>query len=273
MDAAAPVLELVVRGPGYPADFCYSANSTPDHSSVLIEDVEGCPCSSRYGCRVECPCSCSKTPGALLEYLGPGTDEDTIPALTECGPACVCPASCRNRICQQGLKHRVELCKDKRKGWSARAAEPIKQGSFVCQYAGELLTSAVAAARLAEYDAQAADSPGHALMVVREWLPSRNACLRINVDATRTSNVAHFFSHSCDGGNLLIVLVRLRGSPIPLLGMFARRDISAGEELTFCYGEDSPDSLPMSGKGPVRTRRPCFCGSRQCTGVLPASPV
>ncbi len=214
-----------------------------------------------------------------------------------------------------------------RKGWSARAAEPIKQGSFVCQYAGELLTSAVAAARLAEYDAQAADSPGHALMVsvsitipawcmllhrsvagefqsrtvsywgeapqrelpllypataealsssmqvVREWLPSRNACLRINVDATRTSNVAHFFSHSCDGGNLLIVLVRLRGSPIPLLGMFARRDISAGEELTFCYGEDSPDSLPMSGKGPVRTRRPCFCGSRQCTGVLPASPV
>lgn len=52
-----------------------------------------------------------------------------------------------------------------RKGWSARAAEPIRQGSFVCQYAGELLTSAQTAARLAEYDAQAADCPGHALMV------------------------------------------------------------------------------------------------------------
>ena len=111
------------------------------------------------------------------------------------------------------------------------------------------------------------------LQVVKEWLPSCNACLRINVDATRKSNVAHFFNHSCDGGNLVVELVRLRGSPLPLLGMFARNDISPGEELTFLYGEDSSDSLPMSDRGPIRTRRPCFCGSQQCTKVLPAPPV
>ena len=116
-------------------------------------------------------------------------------------------------------------------------------------------------------------SLGVGLQVVREWLPSCNACLRINVDATSVSNVAHFFNHSCDGGNLVIVLVRVRGSPVPLLGMFARRDIVPGEELTFCYGKEPPDSLPISDRGPTRTRRPCFCGSHQCTRVLPAAPV
>lgn len=111
------------------------------------------------------------------------------------------------------------------------------------------------------------------MQVVREWLPSCNACLRINVDATHISNAAHFFNHSCDGGNLIIVLVRQRGSPVPLLGMLARRDISPGEELTFSYGKDVLDNANTEDHIPVRTRRPCFCGSEQCTGLLPAPPV
>lgn len=55
-----------------------------------------------------------------------------------------------------------------RKGWAARAADPISKGSFVCQYAGELLTSSEAAARLAEYDARPAYQAGHALMVIAQ---------------------------------------------------------------------------------------------------------
>ena len=55
-----------------------------------------------------------------------------------------------------------ELCT--LQGWAGFAAQPIRAGSFVCQYAGELLTSAAATARLAEYD-QRAPGPGHALLV------------------------------------------------------------------------------------------------------------
>ncbi len=62
---------------------------------------------------------------------GPETDEDRIPALTECGPACACPASCRNRVCQQGLKHRVELYKDKR--WA------LPTPSLLSRYSAEVL--------------------------------------------------------------------------------------------------------------------------------------
>eukprot|EP00198_Chlamydomonas_reinhardtii_P002420 XP_001691756.1 histone methyltransferase [Chlamydomonas reinhardtii] len=75
---------------------------------------------------------------------------------------------------------------------------------------------------------------GHALLVVREVLPSGLA-LRLNIDATRLGNVARFFNHSCDGGCLLPVVVRRRGSLVPGVGLFARRDISVGEELTFPY--------------------------------------
>lgn len=99
-----------------------------------------------------------------------------------------------------------------------------------------------------------------ALLVIREHLPSGKACLRVNIDATRIGNVARFINHSCDGGNLLSILVRNTGSLLPRLCFFAKRDIVEGEELTFSYGTASVRSNGL----------PCFCGSSCCLGVLPS---
>lgn len=52
----------------------------------------------------------------------------------------------------------------------------------------------------------------------------------------------HTATRSCDGGCLLPVVVRRRGSLVPGVGLFARRDISVGEELTFPYG--APNAGP-----------------------------
>jgi hypothetical protein len=52
-----------------------------------------------------------------------------------------------------------------RKGWSAVAAQPIAQGKFLCQYAGELISTAEAKRRLAVYDNLKAPCTGHALLV------------------------------------------------------------------------------------------------------------
>lgn len=60
---------------------------------------------------------------------------------------------------------------------------------------------------------------------------------------------------------------------MPLLGMFARRDISPGDELTFSYGEKVADATTAYEYIPVRARRPCYCGTKQCVGFLPAAPV
>ncbi|KAK9838740.1 hypothetical protein WJX74_002391 [Apatococcus lobatus] len=208
----------------------------------------------------------------------------------ECGQACSCDMQgCANRVTQQPID--VAMCIERTtKGWSAKACVLIQRGQFVAQYAGELITSAEAATRLAEIDA----APGptcHALLAVREFLPSRQACLRLNIDATRIGNVARFFNHSCDGGNLELFVVRAHGAFVPHIALFARREILPGEELTFSYGPPSagqttPDNqtgsactsksarvskmnLPRMHKNPQR----CLCGTSACLGFMPNSPV
>ncbi|KAG2422647.1 hypothetical protein HXX76_015884 [Chlamydomonas incerta] len=94
------------------------------------------------------------------------------------------------------------------------------------------------------------EGDGHALLIVREVLPSGLA-LRLNIDATRLGNVARFLNHSCDGGCLLPVVVRRRGSLVPGVGLFARRSIGVGEELTFPYG---PPNAGPGGAAPLEER-------------------
>jgi SET domain-containing protein len=72
-------------------------------------------------------------------------------------------------------------------GWGLRALQPLPRGAFVCEYAGEPLTTTEARARLEAYDASGG---GHALLVARLVLPSGGAALRLNVDATAKGNVA-----------------------------------------------------------------------------------
>lgn len=130
-----------------------------------------------------------------------------------------------------------------------------------CNIEGELLSTKEARQRQQRYDKLSSTgclTP--ALLVVKEHLPSGNACMRINIDATRAGNVSRFINHSCDSGNLDTVIVRSSGALLPRVCFFASRDIQEDEELTFSYGE-------------VRLKldaQPCFCGSSSCVGILPS---
>lgn len=200
------------------------------------ESVSGCDCCER--CDDECVCGCF-----------------------ECGQSCGCRLECGNRLTQRGVSVGLKIVRDTRKGWGLYADSFIPKGQFVCEYAGELLTTKEARRRQQMYDELT--SGGHfssALLVVREHLPSGNACLRINIDATRIGNVARFINHSCDGGNLSTVLVRSSGALLPRLCFFASLDIKEDEELTFSYGETRLRSNGLR----------CFCGSSCCFGMLPS---
>ncbi|XP_078175707.1 SET domain protein 20 isoform X1 [Carex rostrata] len=179
----------------------------------------------------------------------------------ECGESCRCGLMCENRRTQAGIRIRLKIVRNERKGWGLHAIEAIRKGDFVCEYAGEYLTTEEARIRLKTYDELSSKgriSP--ALLVVREHLPSGKVCLRINIDATKIGNVSRFINHSCDGGNLKAVLVRNSGSLLPRLCFFASMDISEDEELSFSYGESK---IKENGL-------PCFCGSANCLGVLPS---
>ncbi|CAA7041051.1 unnamed protein product [Microthlaspi erraticum] len=190
-----------------------------------------------------------------------GTEE----IANECGSGCGCGSDCPNRVTQKGISIRLKIVRNEKKGWCLHADQLIKQGQFICEYAGELLTTDEARRRQSIYDKlrSTQSSFASALLVIREHLPSGQACLRINIDATRIGNVARFINHSCDGGNLSTVLLRSSGALLPRLCFFAARDIMAEEELCFSYGDVRVTEKNRDGK------LNCCCGSSCCFGTLP----
>ncbi|KAG2703498.1 hypothetical protein I3760_06G140600 [Carya illinoinensis] len=237
-------------GLGFPARPNNSICRLPVERLVLVDDsgrsVSGCDCN-RCEDQAGCPC------------IG----FDGMDVATECGPSCECGLECGNRSTQRGVSLCLKIVRDRRKGWGLCADQFIEEGQFVCEYAGEVLTTKEATNRQQKYDGLASSSSGHftsALLVLREHLPSGKACLRINIDATRVGNVARFINHSCDGGNLSTKLVRSSGALLPRLCFFSSREIQENEELTFSYGEIRLRSNGLQ----------CFCGSSCCFGTLPS---
>ena len=102
------------------------------------------------------------------------------------------------------------------------------------------------------------------LQVIRQWLPSRQVALRVNVDATRRGNAARFANHRCGDPNMALVLVRNRGCALLRPVLVTRLPVSCGEELTFSYG--SPQAY---SPGCDKAAQRCLCGSAACRGGMP----
>ncbi|CAH8386184.1 unnamed protein product [Eruca vesicaria subsp. sativa] len=211
-----------------------------------------------------CGCECERCEEGYCQCLALAADSNEIG--NECGFGCGCGPDCPNRLTQKGILVGLKIVRDEKKGWCLYADQLIKKGQFICEYAGELLTTAEARRRQTIYDKlrSTQQSFSSALLVIREHLPSGQACLRINIDATRIGNVARFINHSCDGGNLSTVLLRSSGALLPRLCFFAARDIVAGEELSFSYGD-----VRLTPEKSTENKLNCCCGSSCCCGTLP----
>ena len=75
------------------------------------------------------------------------------------------------------------------------------------------------------------------------------------IDATDKGNASRFINHSCDPN---CEIQKWATSNTYSVGIFAIRDISPGEEITFDY------QFERIGNGAI----PCFCGSAKCRHVL-----
>ncbi|EPQ17456.1 Histone-lysine N-methyltransferase SETMAR [Myotis brandtii] len=151
------------------------------------------------------------------------------------------------------------------KGWGLRTLAFIPRGRFVCEYAGEVLGFSEAQRRIQRQTEQ--DS--NYIIAVREHVAGGRV-METFVDPARVGNVGRFLNHSCEP-NLLMVPVRV-DSMVPRLALFAARDISPGEELSYDYSGrflNRSDGGDKGRPGSGKPRKPCFCGSASCAAFLP----
>ena len=277
-----------------------------------------------------CPCVCPylwvpyDTEGRLRALLPENEPAAKVAAATgrgqlalfECNAGCACDLDCHLRLVQRGIPmaRRFQLfpCgggvgggEGVSKGLGLRTMAPIGRGEFCCEYAGEVLDLAEAKRRWTR-DYAAVLGTSNYVLVIREHVGGR--VLNTVIDPTRLGSVGRFANHSCDP-NLHLTAVRVNSTK-PRACLFARRDIAAGEELTFDYSglngspsnEDERTNARQrckeergeadSGSPARKVRRlssredtssasssvdnehatPCLCGAVSCRGFLPMDP-
>ncbi|KAM6434504.1 histone-lysine N-methyltransferase SETDB1 isoform 1-T2 [Liasis olivaceus] len=137
-----------------PPQVAYSKERIPGkgvYINTSWEFLVGCDCED--GCRDKSKCACHQltiqatacTPGGQINlnsgYQHKRLEECLPTGVYECNKRCKCsPNMCTNRLVQHGLQVRLQLFKTQNKGWGIRCLDDIAKGSFVCIYAGKILT-------------------------------------------------------------------------------------------------------------------------------------
>ncbi|MED6152441.1 Histone-lysine N-methyltransferase member suvh2 [Stylosanthes scabra] len=204
----------------------------------------GCDCVG--GCKDECFCSMKN--GGKFPYNMQGILVRGKPLIFECGPFCSCPPSCRNRVSQNGVKNRLEVFRSRQTGWGVRSLDLIQAGSFICEYAGVVLTREQA--QLLTMNGDALIYPNRFSQRWAEWgdlspvnpeyqRPSYPSIppLDFSLDVSTVRNVACYMSHS-SSPNVMVqfVLFDHNNLMFPHIMLYAMENIPPLRELSLDYG-------------------------------------
>jgi histone-lysine N-methyltransferase SETDB1 len=108
-------------------------------------------CDCTDDCQDKESCACFQLTREAAEAVGIDCDTDVgytfrriqnarRTAIYECNSRCKCSARCANRVVQNGIQIRLQVFKTQQKGWGVRCIDDVPKGSFICCYAGQLLT-------------------------------------------------------------------------------------------------------------------------------------
>jgi euchromatic histone-lysine N-methyltransferase len=233
----------------------------------------GCDCVG--GCSLSQKCACAVKNGGGFHFNDIGGLTEGKPLIYECGPSCKCPPTCRNRVSQHGIKFRLQVFKTKSMGWGVRTLDFIPDGSFVCEYVGELLTDEEAQERKNDeylfaignsyYDAPHWKAEIKAIPSLQNG-PSEDDETVFAVDALNQGNFARFINHCCTP-NLFPqnVLHDHDNISMPHIMFFASEDIPPLKELSYDYNYQIDKVYDSDGNIKMKE---CFCGSNECNGRL-----
>ncbi|CAD5208498.1 unnamed protein product [Bursaphelenchus xylophilus] len=152
---------------------------------------------------------------------------------------------CRNRrMLSNEAVHQLQMFDTASRGRGIKTTVHINPGQFVCEYVGEVM-------KLEAYQMR------HLLRSVEQ--PRFGVQLTPNfvVDATQKGNIARFINHSCQPN---CEMQRWQVGANYRLGIFAKRAIEEGEELTYDYRLFAR----------MEPEQECRCGEARCQGVIPS---
>ncbi|KDP23728.1 hypothetical protein JCGZ_23561 [Jatropha curcas] len=181
--------------------------------------------------------------------------------IKECWMKCGCDMNCGNRIIQRGITCNLQVfLTHEDKGWGVRTLNDLPEGTFVCEYVGEILTNT----ELYDRNMQNSGSDRHTYPVTLDADWGSERVLRddeaLCLDATFSGNVARFINHRCNDANLIDIPVQVETPDRHYyhLAFFTTREVRAFEELTWDYGIDFDDH-----DHPIKAFQ-CCCGSASC---------
>ncbi|CAI9115344.1 OLC1v1016228C1 [Oldenlandia corymbosa var. corymbosa] len=135
-------------------------------------------------------------------------------------------------------KKRLRFQRSKIHDWGLIALEPIEAEDLVIEYVGELIRPSISDIRERHYEKIGIGS---------------SYLFRLDdgyvVDATKRGGIARFINHSCEP-NCYTKVITVEGEK--KIFIYAKRHISAGEEITYNY------KFPLEEK-----KIPCNCGSKR----------
>ncbi|KAI6230449.1 SET domain-containing protein [Aphelenchoides fujianensis] len=155
-----------------------------------------------------------------------------------------CGETCMNRAKAREVTDCVEIFEAPFGGFGLRATRVIKAGHPIGEYTGTIIEKEKTKTLLRNYVTRRNQEQPLYLMAID------NA---FNIDAARTGRATRFANHSCDPNT---EVARVLGTDnLPHQMLYAKREIKAGEPITFDYNFTWTTFNPR-----------CYCGTSACTG-------
>ena len=169
--------------------------------------------------------------------------------LIECSSNCPCGQFCTNRRFQKRsyASHKLALFKTEMKGYGLRTVASIRKGRFLVEYVGEVVDMDELARRSKKYKRD-----GNVHQYVMSLIHGTV------IDSTIKGNWARFINHSCEP-NCVAEKWLVNGEY--RMGIFAKRDLDANEEITIDYRFETFGSADLANEK-------CYCGAQTCRGTI-----
>ncbi|CAH8328568.1 unnamed protein product [Eruca vesicaria subsp. sativa] len=230
-----------------PLYYEYLANTSFPRGILFQQSDNASGCNCINGCSSGCLCEMKN--GGEFAYDYNGNLIRLRPLIHECGPACKCPPTCRNRVTQKGLRSRLEVFRSVETGWGVRSLDILHAGAFICEYVGVALTREQANILTmngdtlvypARFSSARWKAWGDLSQVFPDYEPPSYPQIPpvdFAMDVSKMRNVACYISHSTDSNVIVqLVLHDHNNLMFPRVMLFAAENIPPMTELSLDYG-------------------------------------